>query len=446
MEDLLHYVWKHKIFPMQTLHTTDGKEVEVIHPGIHNCNAGPDFLNAKIRIGGTMWAGNVEIHVRASDWFRHGHDKDAAYSNIILHVVSVSDSIIPYPDGSPIPQLKLDPPAYVKTNYDELIRSEYRPRCKSTVENQSQLMIHSWMSALQVERLELRTQQIMARWEYLGKDWEATFFVTLARNFGFGINGDAFELWAKSIPLSAAGKHRDNLFQIEAIFFGQAGLLDNGVRQDKYHKDMRDNEYFRCLSNEYRYMKQKFSLTPIPSSTWRFMRLRPQNFPHVRIAQLAMLYYERRINLSRLMNAESKGEIHDLLQTKVSKYWQTHYTFCSDVSAESDKCLSDSSFNLITINTVIPILFAYGRYKNEERLCERAMRILEEIKPENNYITRMWRDAGIKCESAADSQALIQLTACYCEPHNCLRCRFGYEFIRQNPGMLRDKETEAVWK
>lgn len=440
MEQLLHYVWKHKIFPLRTLYTTEGKEVEVINPGIHNSNAGADFLNAKVKIGGTLWVGNVEIHVRSSDWFRHGHDKDAAYTNTILHIASDIDCAIPYPDGSPMPQLHLEPPAYIKSNYDELVRSEQRPRCKEVVCNMSRFMIHTWMSSLQVERLEQRTQQIMSRREMLGKDWETTFFVTLARNFGFGINGDAFEQWAKSVPLTACGKHRDDLFQIEAIFFGQAGLLDSKAAHDKHHALISDDEYFTRLNHEYRYMKQKFSLTPVPSSIWRFMRLRPQNFPHVRIAQLAALYHEQRINLSRLLNAESRMEIYDLMQTHVSKYWHTHYTFASATSPETDKSLSEASLNLIAINTVVPLLFAYGRYKNEEKLCERALRILEEIKAENNYITRMWLDAGVKCESAADSQALIQLTHNYCEPHNCLRCRFGYEFIKQNPGLLREKE------
>ncbi|MCM1313631.1 MAG: DUF2851 family protein [Bacteroides sp.] len=440
MEQLLHYVWKHKIFPLRVLYTTEGKEVEVINPGIHNSNAGPDFQNAKVKIGGTLWVGHVEIHVRSSDWFRHGHDKDAAYANTILHVASDIDCDIPYPDGTPMPQLQLEPPEYVRANYDELARSEHRPRCRDVVRGMSRFMVHTWMSALQVERLEQRTRQIMSRRDMLNKDWEATFFVTLARNFGFGINGDAFEQWAKAVPLTATGKHRDDLFQIEAIFFGQAGLLNGNSLYGKHPVSGTDDDYFARLCTEYRYMRQKFSLTPVSSSIWRFMRLRPQNFPYMRIAQLAALYHERRISLSRLLNAESRVEIYDLMQAKVSKYWRTHYTFASTASADTEKGLSESSLNLVVINTAVPLLFAYGRYKNEERLCERAIRILEEIKAENNYITRLWRDAGVKCESAADSQALVQLTHGYCEPHDCLRCRFGYEFVRQNPGLLREKE------
>ncbi|MBQ8737831.1 MAG: DUF2851 family protein [Bacteroidaceae bacterium] len=442
MEQLLHYVWKHKILPLRPLLTTDGKEVEVLNPGIHNTNAGPDFFNAKIKINGVLWIGNVELHVRSTDWYRHRHESDAAYSNIILHVVAEADASISYPDGKPIPQLQIDIPEYIRKNFDSLTRSDNTPRCKAIVQKLPKFMIHSWMSALQSERLEERTKRIMERRESLNKNWEDTLFVTIARNFGFGINGDAFEQWAHSIPMNTVAKHRDNLVQIEAIFFGQAGLLTEEALAKHSSDTGSDNEYLRYLQNEYRFLKQKFSLTPIPHTSWRFLRLRPQNFPHIRIAQLAMLYYKQNLNLSRLINADNINDIHNLLQTGVSEYWKSHYTFASAASTTTDKGLSKASLNLIIINSVAPILFAYGKYKSEEHLCERAINLLESIKPEDNRIVREWSDAGVSCESAADSQALIQLTHSYCLPHNCLRCRFGYEFIRQTPGLLRENKNQ----
>ncbi|MBQ2586467.1 MAG: DUF2851 family protein, partial [Bacteroidaceae bacterium] len=213
MEQLLHYVWRHKILPLHELRTTDGRVVEVVNPGIYNHDAGPDFFNAKVKIDGQLWVGNVEIHIHSSDWHRHHHDNDEAYQNVILHVVNEADCEVYYPNDpdKKIPQLVLEVPDYVLQNYDELARSDVQPRCKNVVATLPRLMVNSWLSALQIERLEERTLQIMARREQCDKNWEDTFFVTMARNFGFGINGDAFETWARTVPLSAVGKHRDSL-------------------------------------------------------------------------------------------------------------------------------------------------------------------------------------------------------------------------------------------
>lgn len=286
------------------------------------------------------------------------------------------------------------------------------------------------MTSLTLERFEERTRQIMQRRDTLEKNWEDTLFVTIARNFGFGINGDAFEKWAQSIPMSAVGKHRDNLFQIEAIFFGQAGLLD------VYY----DDDYYLSLQKEYRYLRQKFSLTPMDNGLWKFLRLRPQNFPYIRIAQLAMLYYEQRLNLSRLLNAQNLNEVSALLLTHVSDYWRTHYTFASQPTKPIEKMLSPSSIELIIINSVAPMLFSYGKYKSDQSLCDRAFSLWEQLKPENNTIIRDWAAAGILCENAADTQALIQLHRNYCQRRDCLRCKFGYEYIRHTPAFLREGE------
>lgn len=464
MEELLHYVWKHKILPLRELKTTEGSTIEVLNPGIHNTDAGPDFHAAKIKIDGVVWVGDVEIHVHTSDWFRHGHDKAPNYDNIILHVAADIDCDLKYPDGNNIPQLQIEVPQYVRTNYDTLLLNDHTPRCANIINSISPLMIHSWLNSLQAERFEVRMKQIMDRREALNKSWEDALFVTIARNFGFGKNGDAFELWANSIPMGSVAKHRDNLFQIEAIFFGQAGLLNDNDNlnlndnensleptnlQTQKLKNLQTqkltnskNDYYSRLSKEYRYLRQKFSLTPIDPKAWKFLRLRPQNFPHVRIAQLAMLYYKQQFNMSRLINADSIEKIETLFNTQVSDFWKTHYSFTSTPSASSDKQLSKSSIHLIIINSVAPFLFAYGSYKSDDTLREQAFELWESLKPESNSIIRNWKTAGLIPEHAGDTQALIQLTKNYCDRHDCLRCRFGYEFIRKTPDFLREKNED----
>lgn len=438
MEELLHYVWKHKILPLRELKTTDGRTIEVISPGMHNTDAGPDFKNAKVKIDGVLWVGNVEIHNRTSDWFRHGHDKDESYSDIILHVASIIDTELRYPNGISIPQLLLEPPVYIRNNYEALAKLEHTPRCAEIIPSIPKIKVHNWMSVLQVERMNMRTLQIDERRDSLDKNWEDTLFVTVARNFGFGKNGDAFEMWAHTIPMNAVGKHRDNLFQIEAIFFGQAGLLDDELKKDDTSKDI----YYEKLRKEYAFLRQKFSLTPINNKHWKFLRLRPQNFPHIRIAQLAMLYYSQQLSLSKVINADSIEEIQSIFKTQVSEYWRTHYKFSTEESTKSDKQLSKSSINLIAINSIAPILFAYGRYKSNDSLCEKAISLWENLKPENNHIIRDWEAAGIKAENAADSQALIQLTQNYCNRRDCIRCRFGHEYISKCPDFLREDKNE----
>ncbi len=430
MEQLLHYVWKHKMWPLAPLSTTDGRSIEVIDVGLYNRrNAGPDFFNAKVKINGTLWVGNVEIHDRASDWYLHGHDHDSAYDNVILHVVGVADRDVQNSRGEYLPQMILEVPAHVHDNYAQLLHSDHYPPCYQLIPSLTSLTVHAWMAALQTERLEQKTEAIRQRAERCNGSWEDAYFVTLARNYGFGINGEAFEQWAFNVPLHAVGKHRDDLFQIEAIFMGQAGLLDLNAIPERYQKEALNEGYFTKLSNEYRYLAHKFSLTPIDASIWRFLRLRPQNFPHIRIAQLANLYYERKAGLSNLLECATVEEVKKLLATHVTAYWETHYLFGAE-SEKSAKHLSTSSLNLLTINTAIPMLFAVGRHRQKEEYCDRAFDFLEQLKAEQNHIVRMWQECGLEAKSAGDSQALIQLKREYCERRECLRCRFGYEYLK----------------
>ncbi|WP_297328758.1 DUF2851 family protein [uncultured Bacteroides sp.] len=422
MEKLLHYVWKHKIFPLEMLRTTSGQPVEVIDPGLPNMNAGPDFFNAKLKIEGTLWVGNVEIHRQASDWFRHGHDRDKSYDTVILHVVGVSDCEVYRTNGELIPQLLLPCPDTIRQRYNELKQTDIYPPCYSIFGILPQLTVHSWLSALQVERFEQKARIISKRLEQFNQHWEDVFFITLARNFGFGLNGDAFESWANHIPFRSVDKHRDNLFQVEAFFLGQAGLLE----EETDDRDM----YHQKLQKEFRYLQHKFDLpTPMSVDQWRFLRLRPGNFPHVRLAQLAYLYHKEQALFSRIMEAETLDAVKKILAGGTSLYWEEHFNF-RKTSSRRTKRVGENALNLIVINTVIPFLYAYGLHKADEMLCERATCFLEALKAENNYVTRLWSGAGLPVYTAADSQALLQLQKEYCEKKDCLRCRFGFEYLR----------------
>ncbi len=435
MEHLLHYVWKHKLFPLKTLRTEAGEPVEVIDSGLYNSDSGPDFFNAKLRVGDTLWVGNVEIHFRSSDWRRHGHDRDKAYDSVVLHVVTEVDAEVFRSDGTPVPQLSLDIPDYVKEHYRELCVAEQYPACHAILSSLPKLTVHGWLTALQTERLQEKADAIAERLRRVDNHWEDAFFVTLARNYGFGLNGDAFEAWALTLPFRAMEKHRDDQFQIEAFFFGQAGLLN----EDFLPKE-REDEYALRIRKEFRYLRHKFGMAKgVDPALWRFLRLRPDNFPHIRLAQLAWLYQKSDKLFSRLLEAETLGEARQLLATRVSPYWEEHYSFGCP-SARKERTMGEGSLNLIIINTLVPFLYAYGRHKTDERLCDRAGRFLDELKAEDNHIVRSWRTAGLPVATAADSQALIQLRKAYCDKRKCLFCRFGYEFLKTPNRKHKDED------
>ncbi len=399
MEKLLHYAWKHKILPLKPLQTTDGQELEIIDPGMSNHNAGPDFFNAKIRIGGVMWAGNVELHMRSGDWFLHGHHTNPAYDNVILHVsTELNENTIVTSTGKHVPQLQMPIPEQLRTNYEQLLTTMDYPRCHKLIPQFEPMKVHAWMDALLDQRLRERSALVLQRLEQAGNDWEKAYMTTLARSFGFSLNGDAFERWARIMPFQAAGKHRNHLLQVEALFLGVAGLLEKAGDQE--------------LSREYAFLKHKFGITEeLQLKDWRYMRTRPQNAPHVRMHQLALLFQQESATLSRLLEAESLAAVHDCLNTAG---------------------LTPATRNLLVINAVVPVLCAYGQYHEEEEYIDRAIRFLEGIKAEDNHILRQWRDCGIKVDTAADSQALIQLKRQYCDRKDCLRCRFGYEYLKMS--------------
>ena len=413
MEQLLHYVWRHRIYPLQPLRTTGGEALEVIDPGLPNCHAGPDFFNAKVKIGGTLWAGDVEVHDRASDWLRHGHDRDRAYDRVVLHVVGEADCDVCRTDGEPIPQLLLPCPDSVRRRYDELCLSDACPPCRRLLPELPLLKVHSWLASLQAERLRQKAQAVGERLKRCDSRWEDAFFVTLARNFGFGLNSDAFEAWALRLPFRAVDKHRDSLFQVEALFFGTAGLLDETSADD----------YARSLCREYAYLSRKFSLSePLP---------REQTAGTPAADALGDAYPSSPMDVSnptRSMGWPMSPRAPSV-NVRPADYWTVHYSF-GKPSARRTGSLSRATLDLLVLNTVVPFFYAYGLYRADDALCDRALRFLETLQPENNRIIRSWAEAGLAVQSAADSQAVLQLQKEYCDKRDCLRCRFGYEYLK----------------
>lgn len=430
MERLLHYVWKSRLVPREGLRTTEGQEIVVLSAGLHNKDAGPDFFNADIVIDGEDWIGNVEIHSKSSDWYRHGHEKDKAYNNVVLHVVEVADAEVKTENGRIVPQLVLTVPDYVVNNYEHLQAFEDHPPCYRYAAGLPHLITDQWIRRLCEERLERKAAEIDARLKYCEFNWEQVFFITMARAFGFGVNGDTFEEWARTLPYSGAAKHRDDIFQIEALFIGQAGLLEESVLSDRQRELADSDTYYQRLKSEYAFMANKFQISPLGGYKWKFLRLRPQNFPTLRLAQFASLYCRQKLSLSAVMEAKDVKDLHRLLEVEVSPYWQSHYTLCSEEGDKSARHLQKPALNLLVLNGIVPMVYAYGRYRQSKKIMEKALDWLHTIDAEDNKYTRLWTQMGLSVANAEESQAVIQLMTQYCQRKDCLRCNLGYQYIK----------------
>jgi hypothetical protein len=417
-ESILHYIWQQKLFTAHNLETTEGEAVEIIDVGKFNTDAGPDFFNSKIRIGTTVWAGNVEVHTRSTDWNRHGHHTDKAFDNVILHVVSLSDGDVFRTNGEKIPQLVLKYPNQIETNYNQLLHEQKWIPCADKISSVPSIFIQSWKNALLTERLEQKMEAIQQLLNENNQHWEEAFYITLARNFGFGTNSQAFENLAKSLPLSVLGKNKDQLILLEALLFGQAGLLT----------DNNEDEYNIRLNREYEFLSSKFSLEPINPVQWKLLRLRPDNFPHIRIAQFASLIHHSSKLFSKIIENPELENLRKLFECEPSEYWKNHYLFQTQ-SASKSKKLGIQSINGILINTVVPFLFCYAYQKNNQDLKDKAVQLLEQIPTERNAIIAGWQNLGLKSESAFDTQALIHLKKQYCDEKKCLRCRIGHKVL-----------------
>ncbi len=420
MEALLHYVWKYRLYDSDSFLTSTGDSVYIIDPGTHNTDAGPDFFNAKIRINNETWAGNVEIHSFASDWKKHGHHTDKAYNSVILHVVeNLNVEKTETENGRNIPHLLLNIPDKIRNNYEYLLSRQHSIPCINRIREIPQIYLTDWMNALLIQRLERKTDDIYRLLSGNKDDWGETFYITLSRNFGFGINNDAFERLAKSLPLKYIHKHKNSTSQTEALFFGQAGMLE---------PDESGDDYFLALKKEYDFLKQKFDLKPLESHIFKNLRIRPNNFPHIKIAQLAALIRTQDKIFSKMLELTDISDIRMLFVSELHDYWHTHYFFSKSTSKRK-KNIGLTALNSILINTVIPVLFAYGKLKNQSKHQEKALRMMEMIKPESNYIVNEFARSGFVCFHAGDSQALIQLRKEYCEKKKCIFCRICHKLL-----------------
>ncbi len=420
-EDFLHFVWRTRRFDWQNLQTTEGAPVEILHFGDYNTDAGPDFLNARIRIGETLWAGQVEMHLRASDWEKHKHSTDAAYANVILHVVLEEDAVVRRANGKRIPCVELQKhiPAALSKKYLKLLDGEYWIPCQHQFYQVAEITRNLWLDRLLVERLERKTALITAALQQNQNNWEETFYQLLARNFGTKVNADPFTWLAESLPLSMLGKHKNDRFQTEALLFGQAGLLEADL----------DESYPKRLQKEYRFLQKKYQLTPIPKVSWKFSRLRPANLPTLRIAQLAQLLFQSSHLFSKILDVQAVEEIESLFDIQLEGYWLTHYTFGKS-SKKRQKTLGQQTIHLLIINTIAPILFLYGKWKSEQRYQDRAFQLLENLPPETNRIIYGWKALGVAPDSAYQTQALLQLKNEYCNAKRCLECAIGNAVLK----------------
>lgn len=418
-EYLLHYIWKYRLFEQFGLKTTDGRIIEVLDPGIHNGDAGPDFFNAKVKIDDRVWAGNVEIHISSDDWYKHKHDADKSYNSTILHVVEIDKGAVLNEQKQVVPQMVLKVPQTIRNEAEALLKSRSPIPCREDLPSITKHVVRAWIGSLGVERLERKTNDIYAHLIKMNNSWDDVFFVLLARNYGFGLNSDEFERLALSLSYKIVQRHSNNLFQVEALFYGQAGMLEDDAISD---------EYYIRLQSEYKFLAHKYNLKPLDGFLFKKLRVRPSAFPQVRIAQLSALLVQSGRLFSTILEIDDYKRLRLHLQSEVSEYWKTHYSFGKE-SKKSNKRLGDTSLDIILINTVAPMLFAYGKMKDQEKYCDRAMTILEYIKPERNSIVNAFKSAGVEVKNAFDSQALIQLRKEYCDKRKCLYCNIGYRIL-----------------
>ena len=420
-ENLLHFIWKLKLFSFKNIQTTAKESIELISVGSENLNSGPDFLNAKIRINKQLWAGNVEIHVKSSDWYQHQHETDENYDSVVLHVVWEHDVEIFRENNDKISTLELK--NYISkellVNYNQLFSKNKKwINCENDIKSINSFTFENWLERLYFERLEQKSKFVKQLLLKNQNNWEATLFVLMAKGFGLKVNAEAFVNFATSYDFSIVRKVSDNVTQLEALFFGQAGLLSN------------ENEaiYFDELQKEYEYLKVKFNLKPISKGQVQFFRLRPNNFPTIRLSQLASLYHLHQNIFSKIIEIKTLDGFYDLFSTSTSKYWETHYTFEKE-SKKSIKKITKSFIDLLLINTIIPLKFIYLKSLGKNDFSS-VIEIMNQIKPEKNTIISKFKELKVTTLSAFKTQALIQLKNEYCNKQLCLQCAIGKEILK----------------
>ena len=419
-EQFIYYLWQNRLI-IGDLTLTNGESLRIIQPGTRNQESGPDFFNARIKIGATEWAGNVEIHLKSSDWTLHKHHEDKNYDAIILHVVFKDNTPIYYNNNQPVPTLEIDGKFDIKLleRYEQMIAGRGFIPCAESVSSCDDFVLLSWLENIAAERLIKRQQEIEVLLERTKNDWDTSYYIRFCRNLGFKVNAEPFEMLGRTLPLLTLLKHADNRLHIEAIIYGMAGLLEGNF----------EDEYPKTLQKEFDFFRKKYGFTPIESHLWRFLRTHPGNFPTVRLSQLAEIVQKGGIRFSEILQVADIAQLKAMFRVKASPYWESHYRF-DKASSEKQKRLGENAIDLLIINTIIPFIFAYGHIHKELSYCEKAIHFFQQLPPEDNAITRDWAQSGIMAANAMESQALIHLKQNYCVAKKCLQCRIGDYLLR----------------
>jgi len=417
-ESFLQFIWKTGLFERINIKACTGELISVVNTGQQNFDSGPAFFNARIKINNIEWAGNIEIHTRASDWNKHKHNIDEAYNNVILQVVTECDIDVYNSLKNKIPTIILKYNNKLLDNYMEFYNAKTNIACKTKLHNVDIKLIKLFLNSLLVERLEQKVLAINQSLKNNNNNWEETFYVFIANTFGGRVNNQPFKMLAENLPLKILAKQKNNLLQTEALLFGQSGLLPKSS----------EHKYVKMLIAEYAFLKAKYNLIPLPKSIWKFLRVRPLNFPSVRVAQFAYLIYKSSSLFSKLTEQTDFKKLSQFFKLQASEYWDTHYNF-NVASPDKPKILGEQTINSILINTVIPFIFLYGKEKNNDKYTDRAIKFLEQIEPEKNKIISEFADCKITSENAFESQALIQLYNNYCINRSCLKCNIGIKLI-----------------
>jgi hypothetical protein len=408
-EDFIYYLWENRLLNLD-LRTTSGDEISVISVGNRNFDSGADFINARIKIGGTLWAGQVEIHVRASDWFRHRHQYDDNYNNVILHVVYEYDT-----DLLKIPTLEVKDKFDISLllNYNSFVNSRNWIPCGEFIGGVQSFTVVSWFDRMLVEHLENECKELDFKLKNNHYDWEQTFYHRLMRYFGLKVNNDSFEYLSRILPLNLLLKHLDNELYVESMLFGCAGFLD---------KDFNE-EYPRLLKREFKMLKSKFTLKVMPVSNWKFLRLRPPNFPTIRIAQLAKIIVKNGNLFSKIRDSVSMDDIMNLFDVELDSYWNNHFQFDKVSNVDKKKTFGKTAVESVFVNAIVPMLFYYGKFHSLESYKEKAMTFLEQLDAEDNIVIRNFIKAGLSFNNAFQTQAALFMYKYYCKRRRCLECR-----------------------
>ncbi|HUV01224.1 MAG TPA: DUF2851 family protein [Bacteroidales bacterium] len=433
-EEFLHYLWKCCLYDEDTLCDNDGNKIIVLHPGEYNRDSGPDFFNSRISIAGTEWAGNVEIHTRSSHFDSHGHNRDNAFNNVILHVVAENDKRIFNARGEELLTVEMKFDAALYDKYLNLVNYPNVIACQNDIGKLDIFYIKHWLNSLVVERLMEKSASVLKIYSMTGNDWEETFYRVLTRYFGFRVNTEPFEMLANALPFKIIRKHTDNRFQVESLLFGTAGMLDEGL-----FREALDDQYYKDLIREYKVLSSKYSLQPLHGWIWKFSRLRPVNFPTLRISQLSAMLAVTGGLFSRTLETSDVKQLKEMFGVSASDYWDDHYVF-GKKSRRIRKNTGTQATEILLINAVIPVIFAYGQFRDQRDVCEKALNILENIHPEENSLINEWKSSGIDSESAFYTQGLIQLRNEYCRKRRCLDCRIGSKLISMGRTLTNQDE------